>query len=428
MTNLINYFWMVLFLPMALLSGQGCNQKSTKNIPKNKPEVPSFSFQNSLPEKVLRNYLSRAITMAEFATGKAFYVDSDIPDREDDERMLLNVGAKFIGRSTYLWGQEEKAAQSGFFDAIRSNIEKMHQQDPDLIFQACIFEIVSRQVSTVPIPAKVFKAFGLEPKKRNFQYENMLFPEGDFVNHWGEGASVPDVTQLETQLWFYHLATAYIDAGIEAIHWGQVRLTGRTDAKNGFQAWQTLLQHVRNYAAKNARRGWILCDGHTPFGGLVVNGHLLLDFHSFPLRIKENQSKSMVGQLEVGYLDSFYGRSKGGITPSGWSCKSLPYLVEFDNFGISDHPGEAELDDHFVWGYDEITWFSLLSEKKRNAFLEYAYDWVPAHDPAGYLQMPGNRKITPGNGVWGKRYRANNQTDQFPYGYSQEATIKRFWR
>ncbi len=103
-------------------------------------------------------------------------------------------------------------------------------------------------------------------------------------------------------------------------------------------------------------------------------------------------------------------------------------MVEFDNFGISDHPGEAQQDDHFMWGYDEITWFSLLPKNERNAFLEYANDWVPSHDPAGYLQMPGNRKITPGNGIWGKRYRANTQTEDFPNGYNQEETIKVLWR
>ncbi len=31
----------------------------------------------------------------------------------------------------------------------------------------------------------------------------------------------------------------------------------------------------------------------------------------------------------------------GGITASGWSCNQLPYLVEFDNFGISRNPGKA---------------------------------------------------------------------------------------
>ncbi len=49
---------------------------------------------------------------------------------------------------------------------------------------------------------------------------------------------------------------------------------------------------------------------------------------------------------------------------SGWKCDALPYLVEFDNFGISRKPGVADTASHFIWGYDEITWFYLLPEQK----------------------------------------------------------------
>lgn len=317
MNYLINFFRIYLIFPAILLSSVGYSQTHTQNVPKKKSVALSYSFQDSIPEKVLRCYLRRAITMAEFATGKEFYVDSDIPDRKDDERMILNISAKFIGRSAYLWGQEYKAAKPAFFEAIRTNTSRMHQRDPDLIFQACIFEIVTTEVNKVPVPEYVFQAFGLKSENRHFDYQKMLFPDGNFVDHWSKDASVPDVTQLETRLWFYFLATSYIDAGMEAIHWGQVRLTGSTDEKNGLKGWKDVLDQVRKYAKEHARRGWILCDGHTPFGGLVVEGQLLLDFHSFPLRIKENPPKSMEGRLEMGYLDAFYGRSKGGMTPSG---------------------------------------------------------------------------------------------------------------
>jgi hypothetical protein len=47
----------------------------------------------------------------------------------------------------------------------------------------------------------------------------------------------------------------------------------------------------------------------------------------------------MKGILQEGFLDALYNKSKGGKTASGWKCKSLPYLVEFDNYGISKHPG-----------------------------------------------------------------------------------------
>ena len=61
------------------------------------------------------------------------------------------------------------------------------------------------------------------------------------------------------------------------------------------------------------------------------------------------------GELRIGFIDSIYGRSKGGITPSGWRCGHLPYLVELDNWGVSSKPGQAGMGGCWVWGYDEIT-------------------------------------------------------------------------
>jgi hypothetical protein len=45
--------------------------------------------------------------------------------------------------------------------------------------------------------------------------------------------------------------------------------------------------------------------------------------------------------LEIGYSDSLYQRSRGGIAPSGWKCEHLPYLVEFDNFGGNRTLGQS---------------------------------------------------------------------------------------
>ena len=67
---------------------------------------------------------------------------------------------------------------------------------------------------------------------------------------------------------------------------------------------------------------------------------LLLDFHAFPLRIKENPAKPGDAILQLGFSDGIYNRSKGGVTFSGWKCEHLPYLVELDNFGASRTPGK----------------------------------------------------------------------------------------
>tara|TARA_R110002111_G_scaffold16834_1_gene42496 strand:- start:304 stop:828 length:525 start_codon:yes stop_codon:yes gene_type:complete len=167
----------------------------------------------------------------------------------------------------------------------------------------------------------------------------------------------------------------------------------------------------------------VLLDAHVPTGGMVVNGVSLLDFNSFPLRIKEVEGNPLAGELQVGHLDGLYLRSEACRSPSGWNCKSLPYLVEFDNFGRSRTPNVADLNSIFVWGWDEVSWFSLLDKEDRNKWLIYARNWIRETDPSGHLQMPVNRMISCPNQSGGN-YRANSRSDACPIGYSQEETIK----
>jgi hypothetical protein len=94
------------------------------------------------------------------------------------------------------------------------------------MLQAAIFEIVTEDVGKQPLPAWVSKKFGISDPHRNFSYDAMLYPNGKHRNRWHKGASVPDISQTETQMWFYYLAARYIDLGVEAIHFGQVELMG----------------------------------------------------------------------------------------------------------------------------------------------------------------------------------------------------------
>ena len=107
---------------------------------------------------------------------------------------------------------------------------------------------------------------------------------------------------------------------------------------------------ARAYAVKHARRGMVLCNAHTPSGGLVRDGQLLLDFHARPLKIKEAPDHPQEAILQVGYSTSIYGRSKGGRTYSGWDCEHLSYPVEFDNFGASRTPGKSGSGGTFMFG------------------------------------------------------------------------------
>jgi hypothetical protein len=345
---------------------------------------------------------------------------------EETVRFLTNIGAKFAGRALYMWGAESRISDPAFLGFARKALEKVHNTDPELVVQAGIFEIVTEEVNNIPIPGWVFDAFSVEPVKRNFSYAKMLFPDGHYVDHMGAGGSIPDVTQLETQMWIYFLAVSYIKIGVEALHLGQVELMGERDI--GYRSWWNLVSRIREFAHKNARRHYVLCDAHVrKTHGIVVDGKLMLDFHSRPLRgVKEIIDEPLHARLEMNYLDSIFGHSKGGITPSGWVCENAPYLVEFDNWGVSGQGGQL-ISGIWIWGYDEISWFAHLEEDYRNYWLRYAWQWIRENDSNGHLQMPGCRGLSaPANTK--TRYYANIPSEACPDGFNQEEAIKAIWK
>ena len=361
-----------------------------------------YHFNGNISRQVLKNYLARSSTF-----GSLLHLTLD-----DDLRMIKNTGVKFAGRAVWMWGGESKID-----DLVRKGepfAKRIHAIDPDIILQGAIFEVVTKDVDNVPVPATIFEEFGVPQKPRNFSYKAMLYSFGHRHNHWSKGSSVPDMSRLETRMWFFYVAKRWIDMGIEAIHFGQVEIMDDWDRSH--RHWRDMMKRIRAYAKKNARRHMILSDAHVPSGGIIHDGKLMFDLHSFPSRPKSVKGQPHKAILEKGFSDSIYGRSKGGLTPSGWQCEALPYIVEIDNFGASDHPGQyRESDKIHVWGWDEINWFIKQPEDYRNEWLEYAYDWVRETDPNGYFQLPLRRF---------EHYSASMNP---PKGMRQEQTIKRIW-
>jgi hypothetical protein len=293
-----------------------------------------YHFDGSMSRQVLENYLERSISFTEL-----LHDDLTKPrnsrgvDPKDNLRLIVETNAKFVGRALMVWGREKELP--AFLDTAKPFAVALHKADPDFILQAAAFEIVTRGVEATTIPERVLREFGQEPSAgRNFRYDDMLYTDGRFVNHWGGRGSVPDMSRLETRMWFYFLVTRYIDA--------------------------------------------------------------------------------------------VFTKSKGGITPSGWVCEHLRYLVEFDNFVRSRNPGQPGKDP-FIWGWDEITWFALMPERERNDWLRYAWKWLRDTDPNGHLQMPGSRVITPGTRDGPRWYWANTRSDACPNGSNTEETIREIW-
>jgi hypothetical protein len=243
-----------------------------------------FQFDGSISRPVLENYLSRSTSFTELLHDDLTRApNSRGVDPRDNLRFILETKAKFVGRALMVWGREKNLP--AFLETAKPYAAALHKADPEIILQAAAFEIVTRGVEAIPVPESVLREFGQPATNRNFRYQDMLYADGRFVNHWGGNGSVPDMSRLETRMWFYFLVTSYIDVGIEAIHFGQVGLMDKNDPGHG--AWLHMLSRVRAYARKHARRHFLVCDAHTPTGGYVEDGKLLLDFHSFPLRIVE---------------------------------------------------------------------------------------------------------------------------------------------
>ena len=82
--------------------------------------------------------------------------------------MIKNIGAKFIGCAVCQWGGEADLLKN--LEQEKGLILKVYQIDPDIILQACIFEIITDQVDQVPVPDYAFTALGMPVENRNFRY------------------------------------------------------------------------------------------------------------------------------------------------------------------------------------------------------------------------------------------------------------------
>ncbi len=388
-----------------------------------------YEFRGRVSKEVLCRYLARAVTVS---------LDSEdiapTADTSHIESFILNTGAKYICRAATCWSPQLWDYTTR--DWQKRLIDRVHERDPYVVFEACVFECISTKIDQIPVPAEVFEAFGMPVEERSFSFEAMCFPDGSYRNMWGENTAVPDITQQETMLFFYHRAAQYIDLGYEGLHMGQVHLIGRND--KGWERWTALLAMIRKYAEEHARRGFVFLNAHT-HGIIGADGVLLFDFHMYPSRPMAvgtrahfpTEDDPQQAEFKSGHSDSIYGKSRGGRTYSGWECRTLPYLVELDNFGCDTEnlhvPRPADMR---VWGMDEITWYALQPRSYRARFLKYAYNWVMNQAQGdGYFAMPGQRcaYIYDETGkVTARRYYAYDPRN-YAAGWGDEAIIKEIW-
>lgn len=376
------------------------------------PQVSSesgFYFKNTMTENVLRQYVSRAVTLSGLCS---VGVDED-PIFEEDLRMLVRTGAKYIGRAAYYsWSGDMGTAEiENHYKIAKSSATKVHQADPEIILQAGIFEIIYKgTVDNTKVPDWVFEAFGLPAENRNFRWSDMVFPAGNQFapGFWGNQTSgVPCIYKAEAQMYFYYSICRYIDAGFESIHLGQVEMMMEYKTEQYEKYWDLLLQKARSYAKIHARRGLVLFDCHVHLGseGLKIGNRLLMDIQAAPMNPIETIKKDGAMMCEISdYRDNdaqWIGRIKGGEHPLGFTVEYNPTLIEFDNYGPLTGQGVSNGDGYGAWGYDDVTWFALQPSWYRDQFLLDSDRYLKTHclDSNGrqvyFLQMSCRRVITP---------------------------------
>lgn len=393
-------------------------------------------YEGKISKEELCHILSRAVSYSDGMATTTF---------DDDLRMLARLKPRFLGRSAFPWertpwtlscdaaieGAELEALQ---FSRGKTFTRRIHELLPETFCQAVVWEGVFPSVSEIPIPDWVFTGLDRIPEDRCFIYDDMFGPDYESIYRWddhGQGCQVYDLTMPESQLWVYYRSCQYINAGFEALHMGQPHKYAAKDYR--YTILDDLYRRIRLYARQHARRKIVLLDAHTH--GIARDGRLLYDLHARPISARawhENPERIIL---------HFKGNNLGGITPSGWYCDSLPFLIEIDNWGgYAMDPSEwddiEKREKYGRWGWDDIAWFAHQNAHDRHHFLRYGHRWTRVQSPVAFFQMPVRRRLDRAKIEINKpndetqfitHYHANTISPAIPFAFSDENDIKQIW-
>ena len=146
------------------------------------------------------------------------------------------------------------------------------------------------RVEQIPMPEWVFADLGRPVEKRNFLYNDMIYPEGQRQNQWGQrpGARRQPAGDAALVLLPGRLVHRHRLRGHPLRPGGDHERQRPRQMPSGSQCsrWSGPMR------PSTPAGTWSCATATTPSGGLVRDGRLLLDFHAFPLRIKENPEQA----------------------------------------------------------------------------------------------------------------------------------------
>ena len=385
-----------------------------------------FEFNGTISPTVLNNYLDRAVSYDAFGTADGQDSDSAIYNARD---FVRKTGAKYLARGLGFWIPNGTDIYGDNFTKYKNWVAEIHEVDPEVIIEACIFETCSPETNDLVIPdwvqAKILGADNVQTG-RKFNYDNMIHTWKGGL--WGLGGyygreefntdgikvSIPSISREETQMFIYYRACTFIDMGVEAIHFGQMYRIGATATTTSgtvseidYANWTKVIDAIREYAAEHARRGYVLVNGHNENQKLLDSKDdegktMLVDFNAYPIRIKPASGVSnttpanafQAVKLDTSSNAPYNVVVTGMKTPSGYTVADCyPYLLEFDNFGVNTaNLNKVYSSGDYVWGYDEISWYVNQQAQYRHTYLTTIVNEVAGLSAAnGHVALPGKR-------------------------------------
>jgi len=352
----------------------------------------NFNNQAELTKEKIEAFLERAVVHFDTCSQSNF----SQTEFDRSKQFLLHTQAKFIHGAELSWGKSYP--NHTYWDNCKAKIDDMHATPglEDVILEGFIAEHIASNADNTLIPDWLWQYMedqGINATRtpspndngnnHYFHYDNFFDSGWPFINQWGSGQSVPDITRTETQLYFRYMLKEHIDAGIESIWFGGLALTGHADTDNS--ALNELCQYAKGYAAQHAYRHGLLITSHV--GSAIYNGQQLLDYACYPTRMRYTNTYAHGLEINTAMPDS----SVWGLIGFVENSADIPLLLEIDNYQCSTN-NECICSG----GYDEITGFAYKTPEQRRAFLEqYYYEiqtWFNVWcNKRVYLAMPGRR-------------------------------------
>jgi hypothetical protein len=375
---------------------------------------------------------------------------------------VVQLGAKLVWDMVFLWGEIYSSSPTDLLRftvageinqqipwylewvclTLKYDIQYIHYYDPEVICAAGIAEWVGN-VGGFPVPANIATLFSLDSystvdgtstgRAFNFTTGKFIFDTSNMILA-GTGRFVDgghaDITCVQTRMWYYMLATLYIDAGCECLHMGDIFTTNQHDTGNA-HSWD-LYTKIRAYAATNARRGFVLIESHVSnveWGVGYPNGvyfdlipaspapdfqrQLLFDFHTLGVYFNRLSGSCYNGVLpNTGTANQalilppgtgLTNHSPGGLNPQGWFCANNPYFLHYDNGSTDVDAGCGHIPTFGpplnwgldCYGYDNTTWFANQRDDLKRLIVPYTNYRIKCYDPYGHFALPGRLITTP---------------------------------